>query len=146
VSRLGVGRRRIAVGVSAVALAVGLASCTSARSTLGTSDGSCFRAIPAAVEAVHSHGRLLGGRLFTSSALHHKAPRLYSDLSSHHTLPTSVCVMAFKGTFTKGAVSKPLGRSSGALAVVVTSSSGHTLVGTVIFRSVPLALGHSHVG
>jgi hypothetical protein len=132
--------------VSAAALAVSLASCTSARSTLGTSDSSCFRAIPAAVEAVHSHGRLLGGRLFTTSALRHKAPHLYAQLSSDHPLPSSVCVMGFKGNFTKGAVDKPLGRSAGALAVVVTSSSGTTLVGTVIFRKVPLALGHSHVG
>ena len=70
----------------------------------------------------------------------------YGDLSSDPTLPASMCVMAFKGNYAKGAVDKPLGRATGALAVVVTSSSGNTLVGTVIFRSVPLALGHPHVG
>jgi hypothetical protein len=57
-----------------------------------------------------------------------------------------VCVAAFTGKFTKGEVSKPLGRTAGPLAVVVSTSPGNKLLGTVIFSHAPLNFGHSHFG
>jgi hypothetical protein len=57
-----------------------------------------------------------------------------------------ICVAAYVGEFTRGSVSRPLGRSSGQLAVVVSEMPSNKLLGTVIFRHTPLHFGHPHVG
>jgi hypothetical protein len=123
-----------------------VAGCTTARNNLGTSDSSCYLALPTATTAVRAHGHLLGVRQYTLSALRRQAPRLFGDLAT--TVPASqrVCVVAFGGQFTKATVSDPLGRSSGGLAVVVSTTPGNHLLGTVIFMRPPLHFGHSHFG
>ena len=50
------------------------------------------------------------------------------------------------GNFTAASVSDPRGRSSGKLAVVVSTTPGNHLLGTVIFTKAPLHFGHSHAG
>jgi hypothetical protein len=129
------------------ALVAGLAAgCTSARSNLGTSDSSCYLALPAAAKAVGPHTRLLGVRLFTLADLRHQAPRLSRQLSSTDSSGQRVCVLAFSGQFTSTSVSQPRGRATGHVAVAVLTSPSNKLLGTVIFERIPLRFSHSHIG
>jgi len=123
-----------------------LSSCSSARSNLGTSDSSCYLALPTATKAVEGHGRLLGVHLFDLAALRHRAPRLFEMLATRNGGSQRVCVVAFEGHFEKSNVSKPLGRSSGRLAVVVSTTPANQLLGTVIVTRAPLHFGHPHIG
>lgn len=128
-----------------ILLATVLTGCTSARSSLGTSDSACYLALPTATTAVEGHGRLLGVHLFTLTALEHRAPQLFEKLAT----PASsqrVCVIAFEGQFDTNTVSAPLGQPSGRLAVVVSTTPANHLLGTVIFTSPPLHFGHPHIG
>jgi hypothetical protein len=140
------GTRRLVGALAAcVLLATVLAGCTSARSGLGTSDSSCYLALPTAAKAVEGHGRLLGVHLFTLTALQHKAPNLFKKLATSAG-PQRVCVIAFEGHFDTTTVSTPLGRPSGRLAVVVSTIPANHLLGTVIFTRAPLHFGHPHIG
>ncbi len=51
-----------------------------------------------------------------------------------------------RGSSRPASVSDARGRSSGHLAVVVSTTPGNHLLGTVIFTKAPLHFGHSHVG
>jgi hypothetical protein len=140
-------RRRWAGRVAGCALLTGvLAGCTAARTNLGTSDSSCYLALPTATKAIGSHGRLHGVQRFTLSALRKKAPHLLDDLGTTAPGSETVCLIAFTGKFTAASVSDPRGRSSGKLAVVVSTTPGNHLLGTVIFTNAPLHFGHSHAG
>jgi hypothetical protein len=139
--------RRWATGAAGCALLAGLlAGCTTARSSLGTSDSSCYLALPTATKATGSHGRLQGVQRFTLSTLREKAPHLLHDLATTAPGSETVCLIAFTGNFTAASVSDPRGRSSGKLAVVVSTTPGNHLLGTVIFTKAPLHFGHSHAG
>ncbi len=75
------------------------------------------------------------------------APRLVDDLTDRFkTNATRVCVAAYEGNFTSADVSKPLGRASGKLAVVVVNAANQQLLGTDIIKRAPLRFGHPHVG
>jgi hypothetical protein len=135
-------------GLVSCALAACIAAgCTSARTNLGTSDSSCYLALPSAAMAVGSHSRLTGVHLFTLDDLHRRAPRFFKLFASEHA-PSSqrVCVFAFAGAFTEASVSKPLGRTSGPVAIVVLKAPSNQLFGTVILRRLPLRFSHSHIG
>jgi hypothetical protein len=145
--RMGPARRRLFTGTAGCALLAGLlAGCTSARSNLGTSDSSCYLALPTATKAVGSHGHLFGVQKFSLSVLRKKAPHLVQDLATKARGSDTVCIIAFTGEFSAGSVSKPHGRASGHLAVVVSTTPGNHLLGTVIFTRAPLHFGHSHAG
>jgi hypothetical protein len=131
---------------AAVILACTLAGCTAARSSLGTSDSSCYLALPTATQAIGAHGRLLGVHLYTLTALRRLAPHLVSDLDTTESGSQRVCVVAFSGHFSHTAVQDGHGRASGKLAVVVSTTPSNHLLGTVIFTHVPLHFGHSHIG
>lgn len=138
-------RRRRVAGFVVCLLAAGLlAGCTTARSNLGTSDSSCYSALPTATKAVHSHGRLIGVHRFTVSGLRRQAPHLAHDVATKEPGTQSICVVAFQGHFTAGSVSNARGRASGRLAVVVSTTPGNHLLRTVIFTRPPLRFGHSH--
>jgi hypothetical protein len=129
------------------ALLVGVAAgCTAARSGLGTSDSSCYQALPTASAAVGSQAKLLGVHLYTVGALRRLAPHLVSDLKTTEPSGQQVCVVAFKGSFDQSRVKDGQGRASGKLAVVVATSPSNHLLGTVIFTRVPLNFGHFHFG
>jgi len=83
---------------------------------------------------------------FSLSALRKKAPHLVDDLDTTAPGSETVCLIAFTGNFTAASVADPRGRSSGKLAVVVSTSPGNHLLGTVIFTKAPLHFGHSHAG
>jgi hypothetical protein len=142
--RVSAGGGRVGALVACVITVGLLAGCTTARSNLGTSDSLCYSALPTATKAVHSHGRLLGVHRFTLSGLRRQAPHLFDDLATTEPGSVTVCVVAFQGNFTAGAVSDHRGRDSGRLAVVVSTRPGNQLLGTVIFTRPPLHFGHFH--
>jgi hypothetical protein len=121
-----------------------LAGCTSARSNLGTTDSSCYLALPAATKVVGPHSRFIGVHLFTLASLRKRAPGLFDALPSQPASSQRVCTIAFVGTFTKTSVSKPLGLASGSVAVVISKTPSNQLLGTVIFDHTPIRFGHSH--
>jgi len=134
-------------GLASCTLAICLAAgCTSPRSDLGTSDSSCYLALPAAAKAVGPHSKLLGAHLFTLSDLRRQAPKLVAQIGPKGSPTQRVCVLAFSGHFTSAEVSKPHGRSVGQDAIVVLTSPSNSLIGTVIVRRVPLRFSHSHIG
>jgi hypothetical protein len=120
------------------------ASCTSARSNLGTSDSSCYLALPSATDATGGHGRFLGVHLMTLRALRTNAPHLYGSLETGRPLGQQVCVVAFTGKFTSQSVEMPRGNSSGRFAVVVETTPTIALVGTVISARAPLPFRANH--
>jgi hypothetical protein len=141
----GCERARIKVGLAGCVLAASLlAGCTSARSSLGTTDASCYQSLPTATNAGQSHGRLIGLHLYTLKDLKTKAPHLYKYVVAN--APQHLCEVGLTGKSTKGKVSKALGKSSGELAVVVATSPGNKLLATLIFSHAPLKFGHSHPG
>ena len=118
------------------------ASCSAARSDVGTSDESCYQALPAATKAVGGHGHLAGIRKFSPSSLHTVAPRLYGALAANLSSRQSLCVAGFTGHFTAQEVSKPLGQPSGIVAVAVLTSPQNRLLGTLILGHVPVPFSH----
>lgn len=138
----GIGRR-LAAAVAGLALAASLLTgCTSARSGLGTADESCYLALPVATKAVGGHGHLTGIRRFTLSSLHTVAPRLYGRLAHDVPKGQSVCLAAFTGHYAAPSVSKPLGQSTGVLAVAVVTSPANELLGTLILTRIPVNFRH----
>lgn len=123
-----------------------LADCTTARSDLGTSVSSCYHALPTATEAVHRRGHLLGVQEFTVGSLRRQAPSLSRELAASAASGRRMCVVAFSGTFDASSVSAPRGHQSGHLAVVVTTTPGNHLLGTIILPRAPLRFGHPHAG
>jgi len=141
-----VTRRASGVVVSCVLAAGALAGCTSVRSDLGTSDSSCYIALPVAARAVGPHGRLIGVHLVTLGALRRRAPEIFDALTGQPAADQRVCLVAFAGSFTSGSVSKPLGLPSGTTAVVVSKIPSNALIGTVIIHGASLRFGHPHIG
>jgi hypothetical protein len=140
-------RRRATGALAGCLLFAGVASgCTTARNDLGTSASSCFLALPSASAAVHRHGKLFGVEGFTLAGLRRLTPHLFADLGTTEALSQRVCVTAYTGHFTAASVSHPRGRSSGRLAVVVSTFPTNKLLGTVIFIHPPFHFGHSHIG
>jgi hypothetical protein len=122
-----------------------LASCSSARSDLGTTDESCYLALPTAAKAVGGHGHLSGVRRFSFSSLHGVAPRLYGQLAHDGVAPKqAVCLAAYTGHFTASDVSKALGHQSGTVAVAAVTTPANRLLGTLILTKLPLRFQHTH--
>ena len=121
-----------------------LAGCSSARVGLGTTDESCYLELPTAANAVGHHGHLEGIRKYNVSGLKGVAPRLYDFLIHHAPKTQAVCLAGYNGTFTKAMVMKPLAQANGKLAVVVVSTPGNKLLGTVILTKLPVRFLHTH--
>ena len=137
--------RRLAIALATLGLAGTLvAACSSARTDVGTSDESCFRAIPTASEAVGDQGHLAGVRKYSLSTLHGLAPHLADRLADQVPVGQAVCLVAYSGRFEAGRVAKPLGLPQGPLAVAVVTWPGDKLLGTLILDRIPVRFGHSH--
>jgi len=137
-------RRRAAAVVAGLVLAASLlTSCSSARSDLGTSDDSCYLALPTAAKAVGGHGHLEGVRKYTLSSLHSVAPKLYGRLAADVPKKQGVCLAGYTGHFSATEVAKPLGRPSGTLAVAVVTTPANRLLGTLILTKLPVRFGHT---
>jgi hypothetical protein len=140
-------RRRGRAAALTAAFAVSaslLASCSSARIDVGTSDESCYLALPTAAKAVGGHGQLEGVRKYSLSSLRSAAPRLYQRLADDVPGKQSICVAGYTGHFTRSEVSKPLGRPAGTLAVAVVTTPANELLGTLILTKLPLRFQHTH--
>jgi hypothetical protein len=124
--------------------ALGLGACSAARTGLGTSDESCYLALPTAAKAVGGHGHLAGVRMYSLAGLRSVAPHMSGDVGVRVPKGQSVCLAGYTGHFTAGTVDKPLGRPAGSFAVAVVTTPGNQLLGTVILMKVPLRFQHSH--
>jgi hypothetical protein len=143
----GMVRHRLVCGVAGVILlATVLTGCTSVRSSLGTSDSSCYLTLPVASQAVGGHGKFLGIHAYTPSQLKARSSRLYAELIAAHATTAHMCVAAYTGTFTADKVAKPLGKSSGRLATTVINASDRKVLATVLFHRLPRHFGHPHLG
>jgi hypothetical protein len=135
--------RRIRTLAGALVLLASLLSgCSAARTGLGTTDESCYLALPTAAKAVGGHGHLEGVRKYTVGGLNGVAPRLYSRLSKDVSKKQTICVAGYTGHFSASEVSKPLGRTSGTLAVAVVTTPANKLLGTLILTKLPVRFEH----
>jgi|HubBroStandDraft_2_1064218.scaffolds.fasta_scaffold856019_1 hypothetical protein len=140
----GATRRRTVAAVAASLLlaATLLTACSAARTGLGTTDDSCYLALPTAAKSVGQHAHLEGVRKFTLTSLRGVAPRLYAHFAHDMPKGKAVCVAAYTGHFTKSSVSKPLGRNFGTLAVVIVTSPGNDLLATLILTKITVRFRH----
>ena len=72
------------------------------------------------------------------------APRLYAFLVQHVPKTQAVCLAGYSGNFTQEMVMKPLGHPTGKLAVVVVTSPGNKLLGTVVLTKLPVRFQHTN--
>jgi hypothetical protein len=143
-------RTRTCIRVASLAAAIVmaatlLAACSTARSDVGTTDASCYLALPTADKAVGGHGHLEGVRKYTLSSLRKVAPRLYSRLAHDVSNKQAVCIAGYSGHFTSSEVSKAMGQPSGILAVAVVATPGNELLGTLILTKLPVRFQHTHL-
>lgn len=132
--------------VAVVAAATLLAGCGVARNELGTVNSNCYVVLPIADGAVHHHGKLHGVRLVSVASLRARAPHLYEAAkSAPPPVVREVCLVAFTGKFTSSAVTDPLGKKRGVLAVVEISYPQKRLLGTLLVRKAPLTFLHTHI-
>ena len=135
--------RRVGAGFAGLLIAASLlAACSAARTGQGTTDESCYLALPTAAKAVGGHGHLAGVRKFSLSGLHGVAPRLYGQLVDDVPKGQSVCLAAYTGHFNASAVTEPLGRPSGTHAVAVVTTPGNQVLGTLILNKLPVRFQH----
>jgi hypothetical protein len=122
---------------AAIAVSLGLAgACTTARNSLGTTAGPCFRSQATASAAVHNRGQLVGVRRI-------QAPRLAGRLPTATSLPPrEVCVFAFKGTWQAKDVDKPSGLPAGRYALVFVGARHGALVATFLDDKLPTRFRH----
>ena len=137
----GAARIRALVAVVVLSAAV-LVSCSTARTDVGTSDESCYLALPTAAKAVGGHGHLAGIHKFSQGSLKTLAPRLERSFQDKVPRGQSVCLAAYTGHFTRAQAMKPIGRLAGTVAVAAVTSPGNELLGTVILARIPLRFQH----
>jgi hypothetical protein len=146
----GLGRpavARLRTGLVGVAVAaVLLTGCGGYRSDLGTSDSSCYLALPAATKAVGGHGRLIGVHLTTLEAIDKRSSPLATIFKGHPHSKQRICVTAFSGHFVRSSVTKPLGAESGPVAVVASKVPSNRVLGTAILSRPPPRFSHTHIG
>ena len=136
-------RRRVAaLAATLVLLATLLSACSTARTDLGTTNESCYLALPTAAKAVGGHGHLEGVRKYTVSGLKGVAPRLYGRLANDVSKTQAVCVAGYTGHFSASEVPKPLGRQTGTVAVAVVTTPGNKVLGTVVLTKLPVRFEH----
>lgn len=137
--------RRVGLWTGAVVLGASLfAGCTTARAGLGTTDESCYLALPTASKAVGGRGHLSGIRKYRVEDMKTLAPKLYDYLTDQAPKTQVICLAGYTGVFSKDKVEKPLGRDTGTLAVVVVTSPGNKLLGTLILKKLPVRFQHTH--
>lgn len=146
--RPGPGRRRAGVVLSGVVLVLVLAGsvftgCSAARTDVGTSDESCYMALPTAAHAVGPGAHFTGVRKYTTASLKGVAPRLYTFVAKSVPAKQSVCLAAYTGHFTSYTVVKPVGRAAGTIAVAVVRTPSNQLMGTLILTKVPVRFQHT---
>jgi hypothetical protein len=136
--RLGAWTGAVVLGASV------FAGCSSARVGLGTTDESCYLALPTASKAAGGHGHLTGIRKYRVEDIKGLAPRLYDYLADQAPKTQVVCLAGYTGLFSRTMVEKPVGRPAGKLAVVVVTSPGNRVLATLILKKLPVRFQHTH--
>ena len=125
-----------------------LAACSSARTIQGTSDESCYLALPTAEDAVgtpaHTHPHLEGVRKFTVASLKGPAPAPLRHAQGRAPGQAGRVPGRLHRPLRRHRVAKPFGRSTGSLAVVAVKTPGNELLGTLILAHLPVNFGHTH--
>jgi hypothetical protein len=135
------------VGATVAGLALAgsvLAGCSAARTDVGTSDETCYLALPTAAHAVGPGAHFVGIRKYEMSSLKGVAPNLYAHMVKTVPPKQAVCIAAYTGHFSSDTVVKPLGRPVGTLAVAVIKTPGNELLGTLILTKIPVRFQHTH--
>ena len=110
----------------------------------GVSNGSvsaCYRAIPAAKDALHdSHAALIGVHRVAVDRVRDRLPvSARNEMAAEDD--TEVCALAFKGKFAAGPVDLAPPTAHGSYAVVLVSRRHLTLVARVVLVNLPRSLG-----
>lgn len=121
------------------------AGCAAARNELGTANSGCYVDLSAAIHAVHHRGRLVGVRLVSVASLRRHAQRLFATAEARGKRPAEVCLVAFGGRFSAANVERPIGDTTGHLAVVELGYPHRKLLATLLVSHAPLPFGHSHL-
>jgi hypothetical protein len=127
-------------------MTIATSSCSSARP--GLSNGSvtiCYRAIPEARSALHAkQATLVGVHRTTADSVMGRLPaNSLQQVASEND--TSVCVLAFEGTFGAGQVDKAPAAQSGRYAVIIVSSRHLDLLASLVLDKLPRGLGRRSI-
>ena len=136
-------RTRPLRSLSSLALATVLTA-TGCNATPGISNGSvsvCYRAIPVAKSAIHNdQAKLIGVHRVPVDKVRGQLPQMaQSELAADDD--TSVCTLAFRGSFRAGEVDMAPPGQSGGYALVLVSSKKLHLVASVVLLHLPHAFG-----
>lgn len=113
--------------------ALSFSGCAGRGATLGTSSSPCFRALPAAAQAVGHQGRFLGVRLVAADRLRRRVPEA-GALGRRR-----VCLVAYQGAYRPGDVKHPLDASNGPYVLVAVEPDGSSVLGSIVVGRLPLA-------
>lgn len=131
--------------LAAIALAAGLLAVTSCGAPHpGLSNDSltvCYRAIPSARTAINDkHAGLVSvHRVSVDKVIDHIPPN--AQTAVHLDNSSTVCVLAFKGTFAVGQVQLAPPGETGSYAVVLVSSKHLNVLASVVLDHLPSTLG-----
>lgn len=139
------GRFGMAGMVMVLATGMFLSACSSPRLVLGTSSNLCFKALPAAEDAVYHRGQLLGVKKLDYSTLVQRLGRGEAAVpaqSSAVSGETEVCVIGFRGHYGPGSVQFARPDSRGTYAVLAVTVQHQTVIGAFVVDRLPVGLGH----
>jgi hypothetical protein len=142
----------LALALSVVVAATGLAACGAGRNILGTNTSPCFLALPTAKRAVEGHGSLAGVRLVDIPRLTAPGDRAIRALLAQLPLPRprDLCVVAYTGSFSQDQVEMPVGLppsgGTARYAIAFVALPKPRLLGTFVVPHEPLSFRHTHVG
>ena len=127
----------VVVAVAAV-VSLGLfGACGSPRTSLGTDASACFRALPAARQAVHDRGRLVGVRHVSAN----HASRIVPHGDAH--VDGAVCLVAFRGPYQSGSVDAVVRADGSEFAIVaIDLDPKPRRLGCVLVDHLPARFSH----
>ena len=128
------GGRAVRAVCAAVLLSVAT-SCAGARNSLNTTASACFRALPAADDAVHRKGRLVGVRVIETSELAHKVPEA-ATLGQRH-----LCGVAYRDDYASGDVAGAQPGRVGRYALVLVDGD-QRVVASFVLDDLPMRFTH----
>jgi hypothetical protein len=135
-------RSALAVGAAAVVAAALFGSCGAPRP--GLSNGSvsaCYRAIPTAKAAVNDpHAMFIGVHRVSADQVQGRLPPVARTLLEGD-VDTTVCAIAFKGTFNPGQVTGAPPTQQGSYAIVLVTSRHLQILAAVVLAHLPRSLG-----
>jgi hypothetical protein len=131
--------RLLAAVAGTVALAGAGAACSASTGLTNNTVAGCVRSLPVATAAIHDdHAKLLGVHRVSADRL---PARVKAGLPREDD--TTVCAIAFRGTFAAGQVTDARAGATGTYAVVLVDARRLTVVGSFVGSKLPKGLkGH----